>query len=80
MDTPYGRGVANYGIAPTMGESSWQTPILEVHLLDGFDAGHGSCSDPVKVDFVRFLRPERKFGSTAALCRQIAADIKAAKA
>lgn len=80
VDTPYGRGVANYGIAPTMGESSWQTPILEVHLLDGFDAGHGSCSDPVKVDFVRFLRPERKFGSTAALCRQIAADIKAAKA
>jgi riboflavin kinase/FMN adenylyltransferase len=80
VDTPYGRGVANYGIAHTMGDSSWQTPVLEVHLLDGFDAGNETGRTPVKVDFVRFLRPERKFGNAAALCRQIAADIKSAKA
>jgi riboflavin kinase/FMN adenylyltransferase len=80
VDTPYGRGVANYGIAPTMGESAWRSPVLEVHLLDGFDAASEFSSDSVNVDFIRFLRPERKFGSAAQLCRQIAADIRAAKA
>ena len=34
---------------------------------------------PLKVEFVKFLRPERKFRSIAALGRQIAADIAAAR-
>jgi FAD synthase len=33
----------------------------------------------VKVEFLRFLRPERKFESRDSLCRQIAADIAAAR-
>lgn len=79
VDTPYGRGVANYGIAPTMGDDSWTRPVLEVHLLDFIDCGGISSQNSVQVEFVRFLRPERKFESTEALCRQIASDIAVAR-
>lgn len=78
VDTPYGRGVANYGIAPTMGECAWQTPVLEVHLLDGCNIAEEVSGRPLKVEFIGFLRPERRFSSTGALSRQIAADVKAA--
>ena len=79
VDTPYGRGVANYGTAPTMGECSWRVPVLEVHLLDGCNIDEETPERPLKVEFIRFLRPERRFGSTGALSRQIAADVKAAR-
>ncbi|MBQ3097307.1 MAG: bifunctional riboflavin kinase/FAD synthetase, partial [Kiritimatiellae bacterium] len=79
VDTPYGRGVANYGIAPTMGGRAWKTPVLEVHLLDGAGMVSGVPADLVRVEFIRFLRPERKFSSTVALGRQIAADVRAAR-
>ncbi len=79
VDTPYGRGVANYGIAPTMGDAAWPKPVLETHLLD-VAGGIGIPSDGlVRAEFVRFLRPERRFGSAEALGRQIAADIAAAR-
>ena len=79
VDTPYGRGVANYGTAPTMGESAWQVAVLEVHLLDGCNIDEGVSESPLKVEFLRFLRPEKKFSGTDSLCRQIAADVKAAR-
>ena len=78
VDTPFGRGVANYGTAPTMGEDAWAEPVLEVHLLDAGDGGV-PVRGPLKVEFVKFLRPERKFRGIAALGRQIAADIAAAR-
>ena len=78
VDTRFGRGVANYGLAPTMGDSAWTEPVLEVHLLDA-----GNCGVPFRghlnVEFDRFLRPERKFPDAASLCRQIAADVAAAQ-
>ena len=77
VDTPLGRGVANYGIAPTMGDSAWAEPVLEVHLLDTGDCGVPFCGT-LKVEFAKFLRPERKFRSVDALGRQIAADAAAA--
>ena len=80
VDTPYGRGVANYGIAPTMGENSWNTPVLEVHILDGFEKNRVSTVSSFSVEFVGFLRPERKFNCTDELIGQIAADVKAARA
>ena len=67
------RGVANYGLAPTMAERAWKTPVLEVHFLQ-------DPPDPVvrqpgcSVAFLRFIRPERKFDSVEDLRRQIAAD------
>lgn len=62
------RGVANFGFAPTMGDRAWTKPTLEVHLLEAGEVTVG------RVEFVRFLRAERKFASVEELRRQIAAD------
>ena len=67
------RGVANYGLAPTMADRAWKTPVLEVHFLqDPPDpiVRQSGCS----VAFLRFIRPERKFDSVEDLRRQIAED------
>lgn len=70
------RGVANLGVAPTMGGRAWETSVLEVHFTD---------PEPVypddgrmEVSFLRFLRPERAFASVGELREQIARDIRAA--
>ena len=66
-------GVANYGLAPTMGDQAWRQPVLEVH----FPSAHPSFLIPRPsslITFVRFIRPEKKFDSIEDLKRQIAAD------
>ena len=76
------RGVANYGIAPTMGERSWASPVLEVHLLgtpDNRTIRTIEQSDSPSVSFVDYLRPERKFASVEELQRQIAEDCRRAR-
>lgn len=66
--------VANYGVRPTV-ESAGR-PLLEVHVL-------GECpwheGDELVVEWLRFLRPERKFGDLAALRGQIEQDRAAAQ-
>ena len=65
-------GVANYGMAPTMGVDAWPEPVLEVHFPGmGAAPGEGAFRD---VAFIRFLRPERRFGSVEELRRQISED------
>ena len=68
-------GVANYGLRPTMEEST--EPRLESHVL-------GPCSvdagDPITVEWLRFLRPEMKFPSLDELRAQIGRDREAATA
>ena len=71
------KGLANYGIAPTMGEMAWEKPMLEVHLLGDVETLGDSL---LKVEFLRFLRPERKFASLGALQDQIAADVAQVRA
>lgn len=67
--------VANYGLRPTVEESV--EPRLEMHLLGVCPFGTG---DIVSVEWLRFLRPEKKFGNIEALKAQIAEDrTKAAK-
>lgn len=68
------RGVANYGLRPTVENAT--EPRLEVHVLDEcpYDAG-----DRVEVDWLHFLRPEMKFGGLGTLRAQIAADRDAAE-
>ena len=66
-----GRGIANYGLAPTMGDQAWRKPVLEVHFLSALPA---LGADEVKVDVLRFIRPEKKFDSVDDLKRQIASD------
>ena len=70
------RGVANYGVAPTMREQKWNEPVLEVHF-PGLDAPPPAATEPpVAVDFVRFVRPERAFASVDELREQIARDCR----
>ena len=74
VKTELGPGVANWGQAPTMGDEAWKECVLEVHLL-----GKDCPFDPPKVlavEFLRFIRPERRFSSIAELTRQIEMDVR----
>jgi len=69
------RAIANWGVAPTMGEHAWLEPVLELHFL-------GECplecqEGSVAVDFLRFVRPERKFATLDELKAQIESDCRA---
>ena len=79
VDTPYGRGIANYGMAPTMDGASWPEPVLEVHLLEVAAGGEIPKHGSMRVEFGSFIREERKFGGIAALRRQIVADMAAVR-
>jgi len=77
--TDIGPGLANYGVAPTMGGKAWPSPVLEVHLFDG--AIMSAMGDPamLRTEFISFIRPERTFPSVDALRNQIAADMASAR-
>jgi len=66
-------GVMNVGEKPTFGGHRLQ---LEVHLFDFKGDLYG---ETLRVEFVEFLRPERKFPSPAALVSQIVKDCQEAK-
>ncbi len=66
-------GVANYGLRPTVETAT--EPQLEVHVLGPCALGEG---DHVKVEWLRFLRPEKKFAGLDELRAQIALDRTAA--
>lgn len=72
VDTRFGRAVANFGTAPTLGERAWHTPVLEVHLLDAPASLPGLPL--LDVSFLQFIRPERKFATVDDLRRQIFLD------
>jgi riboflavin kinase/FMN adenylyltransferase len=56
--------------------SRGQERVLEIHLLD-FD--RDIYGKDLEVNFVRYLRPERKFENVDALARQIEADVRRAR-
>jgi riboflavin kinase/FMN adenylyltransferase len=69
-ETGEGRpGVANYGVRPTI--SSDGELLLEVHVLGECPWREGHA---VEVEWLHFLRGERKFGSAEELGAQIAID------
>ena len=67
-------GVANYGLRPTVGDST--EPLLEIHLLETGD--RPSAGDVVKVALIDYLRPEKEFPSMESLREQIAMDVRSA--
>ena len=67
--------VANYGVRPTVTHGN-QTPLLEVHALEGTDMDRG---DSIEVEWLYFIRPEKKFPSQEALTVQIAEDCELAR-
>ena len=68
------RALANFGMAPTFRDRSWQTPVLEVHFLDDCETPAFEEGRLLVVTLERFIRDERRFESVEALKRQIAAD------
>ena len=68
-------GVANYGVRPTLTNAD-QGPVLEVHALDATEL---SINDTIEVEWVKFIRPEKKFDSAKELKAQITKDCVMAK-
>ncbi len=64
------RGVANYGLRPTV-EKEPARPLLEVHLLEDVEWGPGM---ELTVQWLHFLRPEQKFASLDELKARINTD------
>ena len=62
-------GVANYGLRPTVEQTD--APRLETHVLGDCPFQEG---DQLKVEWLRFIRPEMKFASVEELKAQIARD------
>ena len=67
--------VANYGLRPTV--ESDTHPRLETHVLGPCPFGEG---DTITVEWLRFLRPEKKFADAGELRAQIAQDVAVARA
>lgn len=64
------KGVANYGIAPSAGALT--EPLLETYLLETPDFG---ARTKIKVEFLKFIRPEKKFANLEELTAQISRDV-----
>ncbi|HEX5417213.1 MAG TPA: bifunctional riboflavin kinase/FAD synthetase [Chloroflexota bacterium] len=66
-------GAANLGIRPTF---NGQTRSLEVHLFDFSGDVYGQ---PVRVEFIARLRPEKRFSGVNELVQQIQEDLRRAR-
>lgn len=69
-------GVCNIGLRPTV-DASATRPVVEVHL---FDFSNDLLDEDLSLEFVKFLRPEKKFANIEQLKGQIARDCAEAKA
>ena len=67
-------GIANLGIRPTVSRDP--TRVLEIHLFEFAGDLYGM---EIEVEFLRFIRPEEKFGSVDELRAQIVRDVAAAR-
>ncbi len=67
------KGIANFGFAPTFGRKKL---VLEVHI---FKTLKSLYSKKIFVEFVKFIRNEKKFKNNKALINQIRSDIDKAK-
>ena len=66
-------GAASFGIRPTF---ALESPLLEVHLFGFRGDLYGAL---IAVEFIAYLRPEKKFETIDALKAQIAADCEEAR-
>jgi len=67
------RGISNVGVRPTV---NGRLPVLEVHLFDWQEEIYGQL---MQVEFLHFLRPEKRFEGLEALKTQIFLDIETAR-
>ena len=68
-------GVINLGVRPTMTTGKSER-VLEIHF---FDFDRDIYGQDVEVRFVKYLRPEKKFGNVDALVTQIRRDVDQAR-
>ena len=73
--TTWQAGVANYGIKPTL-QLQEAAPCLEVHALQSCRLTQGTH---LQVEWLQFVRAERRFDTLEDLKRQIAEDTQVAK-
>ena len=73
------RGIANYGVRPTVERDGVPAPLLETHLPD-VPAGVSAPTygDFIRVEWLRFVRPETRFDGIGALKAQLEKDKLAA--
>ena len=72
-------GVANYGVRPTVEREGTPAPLLETFLPEvPAGASVPSYGDFIVVEWLKFLRPEQRFGSVDALREQLRLDRLAA--
>lgn len=67
--------VANYGLRPTVEDA--KEPLLEVHVLS---ACPFACGEELHVEWLHFIRQERRFSGVDELKNQIHADAEQARA
>lgn len=70
VNTNFGKGIANFGIRPTL---DGKTPVLEIHILD-FDKD--IYGENIIIEFNKMIRAEKKFNSLKDLKAQINKDIE----
>lgn len=68
-------GIANLGVKPTFDEDL-TVPLLEVHIFDFEEDIYGL---EMNVEFLHFIRPERKFKDAKLLKNQIDQDLRNAR-
>jgi riboflavin kinase/FMN adenylyltransferase len=68
-------GAMNIGVKPTF-STSGEVVTLEVHLFDFHEMIYG---EEVQIEFVHFIRAEKKFSSVDDLILQIHTDVRLAK-
>ncbi len=70
-------GVASVGVRPTVKKNGDAPSVLEVHLFDFDEDVYGRMVD---VEFVHYIREEKRFASVDALIEQIKRDAQQARA
>lgn len=68
------RGVCNIGVRPTIGSGG--TRVIETHILNFNEDIYGL---DIRISFLRYIRPERKFDSLEELKLRLQKDILAAE-
>ena len=70
------KGIANFGVRPTVSNEEAIEPLLEVHSLEDCKC---DLDEAIRVEWVEFVRDEKQFDSVDALKDQISQDCQLVK-
>ncbi len=68
------KAICNIGTKPSVASYQSQNPLLEVHILNFNDEIYGK---KIAIEFIKFIRSEKKFANIQELKMQIEMDIEA---